>query len=172
MTPELIVETGLIVNNANSYCDLDYIKHYCISRGLDLPANDVEITVAALLAMNYIESKAEKFMGHLTQTSQDLQFPRKLLKINNYLRASDEIPKELKDAQSHATYLIANGEDLQPIVESDILTEASVASLSAKFKQNEVIGKDGTNYFTPVDDLLSRLYVKDTGYRISKRHSF
>lgn len=172
MIPEIIVEDGTGVVSSNSYCDIDYIKHYCISRGLELPASDNEITTAALLAMNYIESKAHLFMGHLTNAVQSLQFPRKLLKVNNYLRADNEIPKELKDAQSHATYLITLGEDLQPLVSSDILTEASVASLSAKFKQNEIVGNDGENYFAPVDELLKRLYVKDTGYRISKRHKY
>lgn len=172
MIPTIIVEDGTGVINSNSYCDIDYVKHYCITRGLELPASDEEIKMATLLAMNYIESKADNFMGHLTDATQSLQFPRKLLKVNNYLRSDNEIPKELKDAQAYAAYLITTGEDLQPLVSSDILTEASVASLSAKFKQNEIVGNDGTNYFAPVDELLSRLYVKDTGYRISKRHKF
>lgn len=172
MIPELIVEDGTEVTNANSYCDLDYIKHFCISRGLELPASDTLIITAAVLAMNYLESKNDKYMGHATSATQSLSFPRKLLKVNNYLRASDEIPKEIKDAQSYATYLITTGEDLQPLVGSEIVNEASVGSLSAKFKQNEIVGDDGKNYFAPVDDILDRLYVKDTGYRITKRHGF
>lgn len=172
MIPSLIVETGLIVEDANSYCDLDYVKHFCINRGLDLPADDNLIIAAMILAINYLESKSDKYMGHLSDSSQSLSFPRKLLKVNNYLRASDEIPKEIKDAQSYATYLICDGEDLQPLVNSGVISEAGVASLSVKFKQNEIIGDDGRNYFTPVDDILARLYVKDTGYRISKRISY
>lgn len=168
----LTVEDGSVVANANSYCDTDFIKHYCVTRGLELPSSDDVINKAAVLAMNYIESKKDQYQGHITDASQILSFPRKLLRVNGYEHDADSIPVVLKYAQAHATYLVCDDVDLQPFVDGSFLSEAKLGPLAAKFSQNTVKDSNGENYFTPVDDYLKQLIKKDYGYRLTKRHGF
>ena len=168
----LIVENGTGVAGANSYCDLDYIKFYCVNRGLDLPANDTAIESAALLAMNYIESKAEYFDGHASLKAQGLCYPRRSAIFNGYNLDADEIPDALKKALAHATYLVTDDVDFQPIRDGNFVSEAKVASLSAKFSQSTVKNKDGSDYFGPVDDYLKKLYSTKYNTKLSRNHKF
>lgn len=168
----LIVENGTGVTNANSYCDLEYIKFYCINRGLDLPSNDTAVEHAALLAMNYIESKCEYFDGHVANKTQSLCYPRKNAIFNGYTLDADEIPEALKKAVAHATYLVTDDVDFQPIRDGNFVTEAKVASLSAKFSQNTVKNKDGSDYFGPVDDYLKKLYSTKYNTKLSRNHKY
>lgn len=168
----ITVENGTGVVGANSYCDLDYIKFYCVSRGLELPANDVAVENAALLAMNYIESKAEYFDGHAATKTQALCYPRKNAIFNGYSLDADEIPDVLKKALAHATYLVTDDVDFQPIRDGNFVSEAKVASLSAKFSQSTVKNKDGSDYFGPVDDYLKKLYSNKYSAKLSRSHKY
>lgn len=168
----LIIEDGTVVADANVYCDLDYIKHYCVSRGLELPPNDVAIENAALMAMTYVESKSDKFDGHATEKNQALAYPRKNAIYNGYLLGANEIPEMLKKAVAHATFLVTDDVDFQPIIDSNFVTEAKVASLQAKFSQNTVKTKDGSNYFGAVDDYLNKLYSRRYDTKLSRNHKY
>lgn len=168
----LIVEDGTIVTGANSYCNLDYIKFYCVSRGLELPANDIVIEQAALMAMNYIESKCEYFDGHVSVKTQELSYPRKNAVYNGYPLDVDEIPDAVKKALAHATYLVTDDVDFQPIRDGSFVTEAKVASLTAKFSQSTVKNKDDSNYFGPIDDYLKKLYSTKYDAKLSRSHKY
>jgi hypothetical protein len=168
----LIVEDGTLVANANSYCNLDYIKFYCISRGLELPANDEATEEAALLAMNYIESKAEYFDGHSASKTQSLSYPRKNAIYNGYMLDVNEIPETLKKALAHATYLVTDDVDFQPIRDGSFVSEAQVSSLKAKFNQSTIKNKDGSDYFGPVDDYLKKLYSTKYDAKLSRSHKY
>ena len=168
----IIIEDGTVVANANCYCDLDYIKFYCVSRGLSLPANDKAVEDAAMLAMNYIESKSEYFDGHLSDKTQPLCYPRKNAIFNGYILDTNEIPEVLKKAVAHATYLVTDDVDFQPIRDGNFVSEAKVASLSAKFSQSTVKNKDGSDYFGPVDDYLKKLYSTKYDTKLSRSHKY
>lgn len=171
-TPVLIVEDGTGVANANVYCSLDFVKNYCESRNLAISANDDELAQAMLLAMNYIESKEPSFDGQRNSTTQTLSYPRKYAVVNGFNLGASVVPTQAKQALAHATFLINDGVDLQPIFESSFLKEASVGSLTAKFSETKLKTKDGSDYFAPVDDILSQLYRKTGLSRVSQRHTF
>lgn len=168
----LIVEDGTLTPNTNSYCDLKFIRNYCNARNLDLPADDDLLGKIAVLAMNYIESKKDKYSGHIITVDQTLSFPRKCAVVSGYYLNPTAIPVALKNAQAHAAYLISDDVELQPFVDGSFLSEAKVASLSVKFSQNTTKSVDGENYFTPVDDYLKTLMRKNYGYRLTTRHGY
>lgn len=100
----LIIETGLIVPNANSYVsDAEYVE-YAAARGrtigADAPAREIELNKA----MDYLESFRDRFKGTKVSRDQPLQWPRVSVFIDGYQTDSNEIPDELKSAQMEMAY--------------------------------------------------------------------
>ena len=93
----LIIEDGSIVPNANSYVTLQEIQDYADLRGFTYPC-DTDLTVNAIKAMDYLQSKC--YQGEMVSPStQPLLWPRQYVYIHNEEFASDAIPSQLKNAQ-------------------------------------------------------------------------
>ena len=111
----LIIETGAIVANANSFTtDAEFVA-YAALRGLVIPATEVERDPLQIQAMDYIFGKEQKMKGIRVSATQELMYPRKGVTANNFAVASTTIPKELKNAQmelaaqAHASELLVTG---------------------------------------------------------------
>mgnify|MGYP003666942333 FL=1 len=95
----LIIEDGSIVANANSYVTADDISAYATQRGFSITKNISKIETAAILAMDYLQSKS--YIGDLVDDfnsdngEQPLKWPRK--NITDLLKTT--IPNDIKSAQ-------------------------------------------------------------------------
>ena len=95
----LIIEDGSIVANANSYVTADDISAYATQRGFSITKNISKIETAAILAMDYLQSKS--YIGDLVDDfnsdngEQPLKWPRK--NITDLLKTT--IPTDIKSAQ-------------------------------------------------------------------------
>lgn len=96
----LIIEDGSGVVGANSYVDAAYASSYASSRGENLPTDPAEVEKLLIQAMDYIEAFRNQFQGSKTDPTQELQWPRINVVIDDQDFPSDAIPKELRLAQS------------------------------------------------------------------------
>lgn len=101
----LTVETGELIDGANSYISLDDAISFVSSRGYTSILTDGLL----LRAMDVIESLS--FLGERVSTAQSLQFPRRGIVCNGAELASDVIPAQLKAAQCWMAHYIAQGKD-------------------------------------------------------------
>ena len=96
----LIVEDGTGVAGANSYVSLADARLIVADRGMSLPVADAEAEVLLLKAMDWIESKRDRYKGMKTSATQPLQWPRTGVVIDQYDVESDYIPPPLVTAQA------------------------------------------------------------------------
>lgn len=102
----IVVEDGTIVANANSYVSEANLTTYATDRGLTLVADE---SILLIKAMDYIESIGYK--GVKVLSTQALQWPRYSVYLDGYYFPSNEIPKELKQAQMAVAVSIDQGDD-------------------------------------------------------------
>ena len=104
----LVVETGAVVSEANSYVSLADAQTYVADRGLN-----VELTEGHLLGgADYVNSYRTRFKGQkLTSGLSSMQFPRTNLRLDGILLANDVIPDVVIDAQIQSAIEIAQGRD-------------------------------------------------------------
>ncbi len=100
----IVVETGSIVNGANSYVSETELTTYAIARGITLVGDEEELLINA---MDYIESLA--FIGLKWTRDQDLKWPRSDVWIDGYYIDSDTIPNELKNGQMAVAIAVDQG---------------------------------------------------------------
>jgi hypothetical protein len=95
----LIIEDGSIVPGANSYVTVSEISAYATQRGFSITRNIDTIETAAILAMDYMQSKS--YIGDLVDGfdsengQQPLKWPRQ--NITDVLKTT--IPTDIKSAQ-------------------------------------------------------------------------
>jgi len=111
----LIIETGTIVSNANSYGDLAGLRAFATARGIDLvPAADADLDVHMIKAMDFIEAKRARFKGIKATATQSTQWPRIGVEIDDYALESNKIPRELIYCQFFLALESYLGNDLLP----------------------------------------------------------
>lgn len=132
----LIVEDGTNVANANSYNTVVEIRAFADLRGFTLPVDDVEVEKLAVKATDYLESFRSRYQGVKTYSTQDLQWPRTGVVIENDVIDGDEIPKDLKDAHCMAT-IETNS--------TDLLSNSKQAVKKKKVDVIEIEYQDGTS---------------------------
>lgn len=106
----LIVETGLIVPNANSYANrADYIA-YAGLLGVVIPDED-EADVEMIRAAQFIDSHEWRLKGQMVDRSQPMAFPRSGLYIDGFSWDEDEIPRQVIHCQFKVAMDIHAGVD-------------------------------------------------------------
>lgn len=95
----ITVETGAIVTGANSYVSVADARTYVEARGDTFTADDAEAEILLLKAMDFLESLSNRFKGELVQRDQPLSWPRTGVVIENWSWNSDEIPRQVINAQ-------------------------------------------------------------------------
>ena len=131
---QLIIEDGSIVDDANSFATDDEFKIYANLRCLDVPATQPLREALLILALDYLFSEEKQMQGCRVSSVQELPYPRSGVYANDFIVASDSIPKGIKKAQMELA-LQANT--------SELLVNESVSNL-ASF---EVVGAYKEEYF-------------------------
>ena len=153
----LIVETGAIVTDANSYVSLPDCRTYAAGRALALPALDADLEPLLISAMDYLESKRSQYQGTKTSPlTQALQWPRTGVYIDCMEIGSDVIPKELKDAQCRLACEQFAGVNIMPTKTGPFVTEETVGPLTTKYDASQ--GSGTVPDMTAVDALLTPLF--------------
>lgn len=157
----LIVENGTIVENANSYVDLEYARAYATARGLTLSAVDATLEAQLMTAMDYLEALRSQYQGAKIGS---LQWPRYGVTIDGVELASDTIPKELKDAQSRLAFDVSSGVDLMPTTSGKYAKREKVGDLEVEYSETLSTSQQPT--LTVVDNLLAPL-LKQGAFRLT-----
>lgn len=109
----IIVETGAIIANANSYVTLAEARAYSLSRGVTLSATDSAVEILLTKAMDYLEAQRDRYQGCKVSPDQTLQWPRAGVCLDGYDITITTIPAVLKSAQMQLA-MDAVSYDLQP----------------------------------------------------------
>ena len=152
----LIIETGAIVADANTYLDetqaaLILLETFGITALITEPN--------LLAATRYLESFGAQYQGEkVSPATQSLQFPRINVFIDNCrLLPSDAIPLDLKRAQALAAFEELQGNTLQPTTTGQVTTSKSIAGQISTTKNDT--GLSGLQ-FTQVRQYLKPLFKK------------
>lgn len=151
----LIIEDGNEVANANSYVSVVDAKIYMTNRGVTLPS-DALIEQYLILAMDYIESKASRFQGTKTTTSQSLQWPRNDVYIDGTLLSNSTIPSELIDAETRLCLEQVNGVNILPTMEGAFIKRDKVGPIETEY--SDKFGTGNVPNMTYVNDLMNILF--------------
>ena len=140
----IIVETGAVVTNANSYVTrADYID-YAASIGVtiaDTEAADIQLVNAAI----YIDSKEAQLKGTRTDRDQALAYPRSDLILEGFEWASNEIPRQVILCQMALALDINAGEDLyNRSYTLPTIRERVDGAVEVAYANPSVVGKIGT----------------------------
>jgi Putative DnaT-like ssDNA binding protein len=135
----LIVETGEIIENSNTYLSLSDCRTLAESRGFSISSDDVILEKNILLAMDFLESKREEFKGIKTNSEQSLQWPRQNVYIDGNIISSNYIPKELKFALCKLTSDINSEVELFPNYEGSFIIEETTGPITTKYSENSNI---------------------------------
>lgn len=147
----LIVEDGSGVEGANSYNTIEEIRAYASARGIELPPDDPDVSVLGIQATDYLESKRDKYKGKRTTPTQELQWPRTGVVIDDTEVAEDEIPSLLKKAHAQASC---------EAYETDLIPNQTQRAKREKVDVIEVEYEEGTahpGWFPKVESLLAPL---------------
>lgn len=110
----LIVETGAVVANANSYNTREELIAYAALRGVVLPDDDTT-DHKAVEAVDYLELFRDDYGGIETSPGvQYLSFPRDGLTVNGAIVGKNTIPRKYKEAQAALVMLRHGGLVLIP----------------------------------------------------------
>jgi hypothetical protein len=149
----LIVEDGSIVAGANTYVSDNYFTNFCSARGIDFPDTAEARSYIIITGMDYVESFRREFKGLKTSGTQDLQWPRTGVYIDNTITDSSFIPVELKNALCQAAI-----ESIEiKLFESSDGTSVKKEKLDTLEIEYFERGSTGTPVFAAVDAYLSEL---------------
>jgi hypothetical protein len=154
----MVVETGEIIENADSYVDIDFADNYFSSRGesswTGLSTENKEY--ALIKGTDFVDSSFDWY-GKKSTSEQCLNFPR----LNLFDKDGYEIngiPSRLKKAVCIAALMISQGTDLFQVHESNgVLASESIGSVS--FSYNNSLRETDKTLYDSINLLLRGLYV-------------
>jgi len=155
----IVVEDGSIVANANSYIDYDYAESYHALRGNSAWAdgNSIDKEYAIIRATQAVDSiYKSQWEGNQTEYgTQELEWPRKDVWINNVELSDSLIPTALKKAVCEAALReLASPNSLTP----DLDRGGKIKKVKADTVEVEYMeGASGSTSFTAIDGLLADL---------------
>lgn len=157
----ITVEDGSNVPNANSYLSIASARVFAANRGVTLSANDDEVAVQIIKAMDYIESFGCEYQGRPTYETQALTWPRTGAIINCVEFPADQIPNDLKSALAQAIIAVNAGIELFPnIVPQDYVTEETVGPITTKYADPTKVGLGNMSpILTAVQASLNKLFA-------------
>lgn len=167
----LTVEDGTGLADSNTYVDESQARAYAAARGIELPAEDEEVEVLLIKAMDYLEAQRDKFQGRKTWPrpnmdpahphAQALQWPRCGVIIDcSYSFPDNVIPEELKRAQMQLAIEVFAGLELMPSTDGQMVKKEKVDVLEQEFMTPKDWGDTGIPgpSFPAVDALLAPLF--------------
>jgi len=159
----IIVEDGTGVVGANSFIDVGILTGIATARGITLPTIPAELEILIVKSMDYLSLQEEFMQGHRTLATQNLMFPRHLVRIHGVLVEDDEIPEELVMLQALLA-IASNTMELMPNIPGGTLT-------TIKFRAGPVERTSETSSMFPVLTHANRLLalLSGSGSRITSR---
>lgn len=137
----LIVETGQIIPNADSYTSLVDARALADSFGWSLPEDDTDAEKALRNGAAYIDLQEPLLCGTRVSAEQSLAYPRKGVKLNGFHVAEDSIPKQVIKAQVAAAVEYGKGTDVRASSDGRITThEEVVGAVVVEYADNGVTG--------------------------------
>lgn len=116
---ELIVEDGSGVEDANSYVSEGDFIAYAEGLGFEIGTPD-DVVPALLKAAQYLEIKPRAdYQGRKTSSLQSMQWPRRGVTIDCEPFPSDQIPKELVQAQMELAMIALQDDFLELFKNTD-----------------------------------------------------
>lgn len=155
----IIVETGEIVEGANSYVTTSELQDYADDRGITLSGDLEQLLIQS---MDFIESLS--FIGWKKSKDQDLQWPRCCVFIDGYCFPSDEIPKELKKAELAVAVSIDQGNGPLSLIERSTKSE-TVGPISVTYMDESVTNPIDKNININLRKLIGN---SSAGYTVKK----
>ena len=122
MALTIVVETGAIVPNANSYISIEDMQGFWDNWGYDYSTlTDAQINLLLYSSAETLDTTYyDNWPGERADDEQYMEWPRSFAYYQDGESIdSDEIPVELKKAQAKICYLINAGYDLQPIITTE-----------------------------------------------------
>lgn len=172
MAHVLIVEDGTIVANANSYVTIDEADAYHEIIGNDDWASyeAVDKKKALLIAARSLDLMySSKFMSiPQVGSTQVMRWPRLAFwaRHTNKLINGNQIPSEIKDAQSELALMQLNGLDLFPVVSRDeMVTQEStqIGDISISKSYAAPVSQESFPEFRRVDLILQPVIKAQSG---------
>lgn len=160
---ELIVETGMCLDDANSYVSLEYARNYALTRGYSdmLKMSDEELKKMLIRGTDYVDH-IYKYRGKKCTAQQALSFPRKNL-IDDDGYEIDGIPLNLKKAVVEAANLVKTQETLFITKNKDgNIKRKKVDVLETEFFENKDESLEYATIYEVLNSLLDGLYRTDS----------
>lgn len=159
----IIVEDGTGVVGANSFIDGAVLTAIATARGIALPTDPAKLEILIVKSMDYLALQEEFMQGRRTTTTQNLMFPRHVVRIHGELVEDDEIPEELVMLQALLA-IASNTMELMPNVPGGTLT-------TIKFRAGPVERTSEVSSAFPVLTHANRLLalLSGDGARITSR---
>lgn len=137
----LIVETGQVIPNADSYISLVDAKALAEKFGWSLPDDDAKAETALRNGASYIDLQEPLLCGTRVSAEQSLAYPRKGVTVNGFPVAEDSIPKQVIKAQVAAAVEYGKGTDVRASSDGRITThEEVVGAVVVEYADNGVTG--------------------------------
>lgn len=156
----LVPEDGSNVTGANSYATVAQFKAWADARGFSYDADDNVVEQHMLKAMDYIESKEDRFKGdRYYSAGQPLAFPRINICVNG-VNMNQAIPLQLQAAQYQLTLdseaAEAEGSSLFVNTDGRTVTKERVEG-AVEVNYSEAGGTGASPVFSKAEALLSPL---------------
>lgn len=137
----LIVETGQIIDGADSYVSLPDARTFASRFGWPLPEDDAEAEAALRNGATYIDLQEPMLCGTRVSAEQSLAFPRNGLNLHGFPVANNTIPKQVIQAQIAAAVEYGKGSDVRGATDGRITThEEVVGAVVVEYADNGVTG--------------------------------
>ena len=152
----LIVETGAIVPNADSYVSLADARALAAKYGLELPADDTAAEAALRNGATYVGLAEPQMCGRRVSAEQSLAYPRTGATLYGFTVADTVIPPQLIRAQVIAAVTYGAGTEVR--ANSDgrfVQTERVEGAVTVTYFNTGSSG--ATTAITAADDALRPL---------------
>lgn len=152
----LIVETGAIVPNADSYVSLADARALAAKYGLELPADDTAAEAALRNGATYVGLAEPQMCGRRVSAEQSLAYPRTGATLYGFTVADTVIPPQLIRAQVIAAVTYGAGTEVRANSDGrSVQTERVEGAVTVTYFNN---GNSGaTTAITAADDALRPL---------------
>ncbi|MCW7764307.1 DnaT-like ssDNA-binding protein [Photorhabdus luminescens] len=152
-----MIDSSLSSPGFNSYAGIGDLRNYADSRGIEIPDDDKSLEQMLTSAMDYLNN--QKWKGQRTKIEQQLPFPRKGLIVDGDEISSDEIPKQLIQAQCRLAIETLDNE-LSPTIGGEVLSESVSGVVSITYASGT---NSGSPKFPWIKGLLSGLLSASCG---------
>lgn len=152
----LIVETGEIVPNADSYISLADARALAANYGLELPEDDTTAEVALRNGATYVGLSEPQMCGRRVSAEQSLAYPRTGATLNGFPVSNNAIPKQVILAQVIAAVTYGAGTEVRANSDGrSVQTERVEGAVTVSYFNNGSSG--ATTAITAADDALRPL---------------